>query len=105
MALSTHTEAVNDAVELVTLLYLYTSYSTLSLIYTMNNPAITNLVISLGGMQGMQIPTCFVTTKLIVSRTKATFERPTIHRILANCLCRIPGIGPPRLLLHHHEGQ
>ena len=48
----THTDPVNDAVELVTLsiyliLLLYHSS------YPMNNPAITNLVISLGGMQGM----------------------------------------------------
>ena len=55
----THTDPVNDAVELVTLSLVHTSYFTLSLnIYTMNNPAITNLVISLGGMQGMHMSNC-----------------------------------------------
>jgi hypothetical protein len=55
----THTDPVNDAVELVTLSTVI--YLTLLLYhssYTMNNPAITNLVISLGGMQGMYIRAC-----------------------------------------------
>jgi hypothetical protein len=86
-------------------LSIYLIYSiTTTLSYTMNNPAITNLAISLGGMQGMYLCNLFTRTKLTISCTKAPFERPTIHRILANCLRRIPGIGPPRLLLHHLDG-
>jgi hypothetical protein len=48
------TDTVNDAVELVTLsIVIYLIFYPITHIYTMNNPAITNLVISLGGMQGV----------------------------------------------------
>lgn len=85
--------------------YLFYIIYHISHTYTMNNPAITNLVISLGGMQGMPLEAQACSPQLTNSRTKAAIERPGIHRLLANRLCRFPRIGFAVLLLHHLEGR
>lgn len=77
--------------------------------YTMNNPAITNMVISLGGMQRE----CSFCLKLglgpnadpTLSRSKATHGQPRLYQLPANGLCRISGSRFYRLLLHYHEGE